>query len=84
VKAFQEQNVKGPLTSLVFAILIVEDLIAILLLAVLTPIATGVGVSAGWSLASVRASRCGFASRRGWERRSTQPEQPEHGLPHPS
>ncbi|MCC7385428.1 MAG: cation:proton antiporter [Deltaproteobacteria bacterium] len=53
VKAFQEQSVKGPLAALVFAVLIVEDLIAILLLAVLTPIATGAGVTAGSLLATL-------------------------------
>ena len=53
VKAFREQDVKGPLASVVFAILIVEDLIAILLLAVLTAVATGAGVSAGSLLTTV-------------------------------
>lgn len=47
VKAFEEQKVRGKMADLVFAILIVEDLIAILLLAVLTPIATGATLSAG-------------------------------------
>lgn len=53
VKAFEEQKVRGKMADLVFAILIVEDLIAILLLAVLTPIATGATLSAGslaWTL----------------------------------
>ena len=36
VKAFQEQRVKGRVTELVFGILIIEDLIAIFLLAILT------------------------------------------------
>src|SRR4029078_12790757 len=36
VKAFAEQKVKGRLTEIVFGILIVEDLIAILLLTILT------------------------------------------------
>ncbi len=49
VKAFAEQSVKGKLAETVFGILIVEDLIAILLLAVLTPIASGAGLSA-WDL----------------------------------
>jgi CPA2 family monovalent cation:H+ antiporter-2 len=47
VKAFAEQGVKGKITEVVFGILIVEDLIAILLLAVLTPVASGAGLSAG-------------------------------------
>ena len=45
-KAFEEQNVKGPLRELVVSVLIVEDLIAILLMATLTAIATGTGLSA--------------------------------------
>jgi CPA2 family monovalent cation:H+ antiporter-2 len=47
VKAFSERGVKGAGAELVFGILIVEDLIAILLLAVLTGVATGAGLSAG-------------------------------------
>jgi CPA2 family monovalent cation:H+ antiporter-2 len=47
VKAFAEQGVKGKLAELVFGILIAEDLIAILLLTVLTAVATGSGLSAG-------------------------------------
>jgi CPA2 family monovalent cation:H+ antiporter-2 len=46
VKAFAEQAVKGKITEVVFGILIIEDLIAILMLAVLTPIASGQGLSA--------------------------------------
>jgi CPA2 family monovalent cation:H+ antiporter-2 len=46
VKAFAEQKVTGPVTELVFGVLIVEDLIAILLLAVLTPVASGASLSA--------------------------------------
>jgi CPA2 family monovalent cation:H+ antiporter-2 len=46
VKAFAEQRLGGPVVELVFGILIVEDLIAILLLAVLTPIGSGAGLSA--------------------------------------
>jgi monovalent cation:H+ antiporter-2, CPA2 family len=46
VKAFDEQAIKGRITEVVFGILIVEDLIAILLLAVLTAIASGAGLSA--------------------------------------
>jgi CPA2 family monovalent cation:H+ antiporter-2 len=47
VKAFDEQGIKGRITELVFGILIVEDLVAILLLAILTAFASGAGVSAG-------------------------------------
>ncbi len=46
VKAFSESGITGRLTEIVFGILIVEDLIAILLLAVLTAAASGVGLSA--------------------------------------
>jgi monovalent cation:H+ antiporter-2, CPA2 family len=56
VKAFNEQNVKGKIADFVFGILIVEDLIAIVLLAVLTPLATGVGLGAGalaWTVAKL-------------------------------
>ena len=45
-KAFEEQNIRGPLRELVVGILIVEDLIAILLMAVLTAIGTGAGLDA--------------------------------------
>src|SRR6476469_5541059 len=45
VKAFQEQNVKGRVTELVFGILIIEDLIAIFLLTILTTIARSGAVS---------------------------------------
>ena len=41
IKAFAEQEVRGKLTDIVFGILIVEDLIAILLLAVLTTLSSG-------------------------------------------
>lgn len=46
VKAFAEQGVRGRFTELVFGILIIEDLIAILLIAVLTTVSSGGGVSA--------------------------------------
>jgi len=46
-KAFQEQRVTGKLREIVFGVLIVEDLIAILLMASLTAVATGSGLSAG-------------------------------------
>jgi monovalent cation:H+ antiporter-2, CPA2 family len=45
-KAFEEQRVRGPLRELVIGVLIVEDLIAILLMAVLTAVASGRGLSA--------------------------------------
>jgi len=41
VKAFEEQRIKGQFTHIVFGILIVEDLIAILLITILTPISRG-------------------------------------------
>jgi CPA2 family monovalent cation:H+ antiporter-2 len=47
VRVFAEQKVRGRFTELVFGVLIVEDLIAILLLAVLTAVATGSGLTAG-------------------------------------
>jgi CPA2 family monovalent cation:H+ antiporter-2 len=47
LKAFGEQGVRGRFTELVFGVLVVEDLLAILLLAVLAPAAAGAGVSAG-------------------------------------
>ena len=46
LKAFAEQKVKGKFTELVMGVLVFEDLIAILLLAVLTPIATSGAISA--------------------------------------
>ncbi len=48
-RAFDENNVQGKLREVVFGILIVEDLIAIILIALLTAIATGAGLSA-WDL----------------------------------
>jgi len=53
VKAFAEQKVKGRLTEIVFGILIVEDLIAILLLTVLTAVSSGAGLSAAGLALSV-------------------------------
>jgi len=44
-KAFDEQAVRGPLRELVVGILIAEDLIAILLMATLTAVAGGTGLS---------------------------------------
>jgi monovalent cation:H+ antiporter-2, CPA2 family len=46
-KAFDERGIKGKLRDLVFGILIVEDLIAILLMAILTAVSSGDGMSAG-------------------------------------
>jgi CPA2 family monovalent cation:H+ antiporter-2 len=48
-KAFDENAVQGKLREVVFGILIVEDLIAIILIALLTAVATGAGLSP-WSL----------------------------------
>jgi len=52
-KAFDEQAVKGRLREVVVGILIVEDLIAILLMAILTAVASGSGLSAGPLAATV-------------------------------
>ena len=46
-RAFDEQGVKGKLRELVVGILIVEDLIAIVLMAVLTGLASGSGLAPG-------------------------------------
>lgn len=45
VKAFEEQGIKGAFTDIVFGVLIVEDLIAILLLAMLTTASAQEGLS---------------------------------------
>jgi CPA2 family monovalent cation:H+ antiporter-2 len=45
VKALAGQRVKGKFSDVVFGILIVEDLIAIVLLALLTPLGSGAGLS---------------------------------------
>jgi CPA2 family monovalent cation:H+ antiporter-2 len=47
VKAFEEQGVTGKLREIVLGVLIVEDLIAILMMALLTGLASGSGLSAG-------------------------------------
>jgi len=47
VKVFAEQKVTGRLAEIVFGVLIVEDLIAILLLTILTAVASGAKLSAG-------------------------------------
>ena len=46
VKAFAEEKITGRVTDVVFGVLIIEDLIAILLLALLTTVSTGGGISA--------------------------------------
>src|SRR5256712_9341169 len=46
-KAFDEQGITGTLREFVVGVLIVEDLIAVLLMAVLTAIASGSGLAAG-------------------------------------
>ena len=46
VKAFEEQRIKGEFTHIVFGILIVEDLIAILLITILTTLSAGRSVDA--------------------------------------
>jgi CPA2 family monovalent cation:H+ antiporter-2 len=53
-KAFDEQKIKGHMRELVVGVLIVEDLIAILLMATLTTVASGGGLSAA-SLATTTA-----------------------------
>lgn len=47
VKAFQEQRAKGRFTEVVLGILIMEDLIGILLIAVFTTLSSGHGVTPG-------------------------------------
>jgi CPA2 family monovalent cation:H+ antiporter-2 len=47
LKAFEERGIKGRISEVVFGILIFEDLIAVVLLAVLTAIASGAEVSVG-------------------------------------
>ncbi|MEZ4454083.1 MAG: cation:proton antiporter [Nannocystaceae bacterium] len=44
-KAFEEKKLKGGFTEVVFAVLVFEDMIAILLLAILTAVASGNGMS---------------------------------------
>jgi CPA2 family monovalent cation:H+ antiporter-2 len=53
-KAFDEQGIKGRMRELVVGVLVVEDLIAILLMAALTTVASGAGLSAT-SLATTTA-----------------------------
>ncbi|HVJ91528.1 MAG TPA: cation:proton antiporter [Labilithrix sp.] len=52
-KAFDEQRIRGPLRELVVGVLIVEDLIAIFLMATLTAVASGKGLSAASMAATV-------------------------------
>src|SRR4029077_16985759 len=59
VKAFAEQKVARPLSEIVFGILIVEDLIAILLMAILTAVASGARLEAG-ALALTVGKLAGF------------------------
>jgi CPA2 family monovalent cation:H+ antiporter-2 len=47
IKAFEERGIKGRITEVVFGILVVEDLVAVVLLAVLTALASGADLSAG-------------------------------------
>jgi CPA2 family monovalent cation:H+ antiporter-2 len=58
-KAFEESKLTGGFTELVFAILVFEDLIAILLLAILTAVASGHGLSTGELIDTV-AELAGF------------------------
>ena len=58
-KAFDELGWKGGFTEIVFAVLVFEDLIAIVLLAVVTAIASGAGLDAG-ALATLLAKLGGF------------------------
>jgi CPA2 family monovalent cation:H+ antiporter-2 len=53
VKAFEEQRIKGDFTHIVFGILIVEDLIAILLITILTNLSKGRSVDAGELMTTV-------------------------------
>jgi CPA2 family monovalent cation:H+ antiporter-2 len=46
VKGLEEHGVTGPAVELILAMMVVEDLLSILLLAVLTGVATGAGLSA--------------------------------------
>ena len=59
VKAFRSQGVRGPVADLVFSVLIFEDLLAIVLLAVLTPLASGHTLSPG-GLATTMLRFLGF------------------------
>ena len=52
-KAFDEQGIRGRLREVVVGILLIEDLIAIMFMAVLTAVASGAGPSAGTLLATL-------------------------------
>ncbi len=52
-KAFDELGIRGPLRELVLGVLVVEDLIAILLMTVLTALARGSGMAPGELLLTV-------------------------------
>jgi len=52
-KAFEEQGITGKLRELVVGVLIVEDLIAVLLMAVLTAVASGSGLAASPLVATI-------------------------------
>jgi CPA2 family monovalent cation:H+ antiporter-2 len=58
-KAFDEQGIKGSLREFVVAVLIVEDLVAVLLIAILTGVSAGAGVSAA-ELGETIARLAGF------------------------
>jgi len=58
-KAFDEQRVAGPRRDFVVGILVVEDLIAVLLMATLTAVSSGAGLSAG-SLAATTGRLAAF------------------------
>jgi CPA2 family monovalent cation:H+ antiporter-2 len=47
VKAFDEQGIRGKVAETVFGVLIIEDLVGIFLIAILTTVGSGAGVSAG-------------------------------------
>src|SRR5579862_8007071 len=59
VKGLEEHARSGPAVELILAMMVVEDLLSILLLAVLTGVASGAGMSAG-ELASLCAELGGF------------------------
>ena len=46
-KAFEEQHVRGKVTDVVLGVLVIEDVIGIFLIAILTAVSAGEGVSAG-------------------------------------
>ena len=52
-KAFDDLRIRGHLRDLVVGVLLVEDLLAVLFMAVLTAVATGAGVSPGELLATL-------------------------------